>query len=300
MSKTKNPKKKVFEEELEEENYDEEDFEEETYDDDTEVTYAEEEEGDPDPEEEEGKKLRLRPTKQTLMTSLEELEKLMVDYIDSKKKKAETIPRPLILLKKKTTASLSQARKVLHIKSPKKKRANPNSGLSKPCKFTPAVLEFLQLDKNEKISPIDLNSAIHVYLYRNLDEDLPEKKEYWAYLNEEGRDLRDPDNKGYYLLDATLKKVLGYAQYVKDVKEGKIVVKRKDKVYLRNVSCVITDTKVNNNTITRLIYRQVLKDPKEAKASKATPKAKTSPKSKAAPKGKAKAKKVVEEEEEEW
>lgn len=239
-----------------------------------------------------------RATKQTVFENIQEIQEKVELAVEQRKKKQEKTS-DLNSLAKDLAHLEKEFRQAFPIKKEKKekKEGSGPSGLDKPVQVNDALAEFLQLDEDsEPVSYIDIGSALRTYLYRP-EGGLSERASRWEYLNPKkvNRDLRDPENSNFYLLDDTLKKLLGYNQYVKDVKAGKIKVLRKSKEFVGKEEVTITDPRISFNTITSLFSKLIIKPEKPVK-SKAKAKAKAAAKKgKAAPK---KGKKVEEEDDE--
>lgn len=247
---------------------------------------------------------RRRATKQTVFDYITEIAGNVDILIEQRKKKSEKYT-DLSSVSKNLEELQKKFRQAFPIKK-EKKEGTKASGLHNPVTLKPALIEFLQLDEDsEPVTWVDVIAAFRTYLYRV--KPLSERAARWAYLNEKKpyRDLRDPKQTKYYLLDAKLKKLLNYDQFVKDVKAGKIKVMRKSKEFVGKEEVTITDTKLDFNMITSLISKLIVKNEKpKAKAKSApededeeeTPK-KTAKKS-AKAKASSKKSKVIEEEEE--
>lgn len=233
-----------------------------------------------------------RATKQSVFEEIQEIQEKIDVFVEQRKKKQEKTT-DLNSLAKDLSHLEKEFRQAFPIKKEKKekKEGSGPSGLDKPVQVNDALAEFLQLDEDsEPVSYIDIGAALRTYLYRP-EGGLSERASRWEFLNTKkvNRDLRDPENQSFYLLDDKLKKLLGYNQYVKDVKAGKIKVMRKSKEFVGKEQVTVTDPRISFNTITSLFSKLVIKSEKPAKA-KASPK-----KGKAAPK-KGKAKKVEDDE----
>lgn len=234
-----------------------------------------------------------RATKQSVFEEIQEIQEKIDVFVEQRKKKQEKTT-DLNSLAKDLSHLEKEFRQAFPIKKEKKekKEGSGPSGLDKPVQVNDALAEFLQLDEDsEPVSYIDIGAALRTYLYRP-EGGLSERASRWEFLNTKkvNRDLRDPENQSFYLLDDKLKKLLGYNQYVKDVKAGKIKVMRKSKEFVGKEQVTVTDPRISFNTITSLFSKLVIKSEKPAKA-KASPK-----KGKAAPK---KAKKVEDDEDDE-
>ncbi len=113
-----------------------------------------------------------------------------------------------------------------------------------------------------------------MYLYRDPTKKLKKEIKRWAWLNENGRDLRDPDRKGFFKLDKKMKKLMNYDQYVKDVKAGRIKSLRKDRIYQGTYEFTETDPGFNQKSLLRLYNNLIVKAPKAKPKSKAKEKKK--------------------------
>lgn len=248
---------------------------------------------------------RRRVTKQTVFDYITEIAGNVDILIEQRKKKSEKYT-DLSSVSKDLEELQKKFRQAFPIKR-EKKEGTKSSGLHNPVTLKPALTEFLQLDEDsEPVTWVDVIAAFRTYLYRI--KPLSERAARWAYLNEKKpyRDLRDPKQTKYYLLDAKLKKLLNYDQFVKDVKAGKIKVMRKSKEFVGKEEVTITDTKLDFNMITSLISKLIVKNEKPKTKAESAPEdedeeeapkktAKKSAKAKASPKKS----KVIEEDDDE-
>lgn len=223
---------------------------------------------------------KLRPTKESVRAKIQDIHET-IDLSMEKRKKKGLPSSDLKALASEVKKLESEFQKAFpKPKAAKKKGAKGKDGtvkanpLEAPCKLTPELMEFLQLDEDsEPVSRVDLNCAFRTYCYREKGVPLSERAERWAYLNDKKpyRDLRDPEKKTRILLDKPLKKLLNYDQYVKDVKAGKVVVKRKSKLYQGSDLVTIDTPDIAFTTITKLFSKLVV-TPKKKKAPKTSPK----------------------------
>lgn len=120
----------------------------------------------------------------------------------------------------------NRAPKIAKQKKPKR-QGSANGGFNKQRKPSDDLRKFLGLKADETVSQTEAANAIFVYV--NLKDG--EKREHmlrWKHLNPSGRCLQNKDNHSIIELDATLKKLLGYNEYVKKVKAGKVLRKNKE------------------------------------------------------------------------
>jgi len=108
-------------------------------------------------------------------------------------------------------------------------RKNTISGIMIQCQISEELAKFLQVPPDTRISRIEATRAICAYAHWKEDE----KREpvlRWKHLNPDGkRNLQNPQEKKAVIPDKTLNKLLRYDQYRKDVKNGKVYKKVKDK-----------------------------------------------------------------------
>jgi chromatin remodeling complex protein RSC6 len=206
----------------------------------------------------------LRPTKDLHIAKYQALLDFLDHEIDRKSRKSEAGTRGVRKIRKEVVKLEKDARILLRIKRP----TTDNKALQKPLRVSPALQTFLKLKKGERITQTDVNRAFCVYIFRDPDEDLPPQRERWAFLNPKFRDLRDPDDRRIIRPDATLSKILGYADYVKEVKAGRVTIKKKDKKYRGYRISVLEDPTLYRWTLTKLYSRHFLKEEKERKESK--------------------------------
>lgn len=192
--------------------------------------------------------------------SLEEYQNLFIkpiSLIDNliKKTQLEATGKGLKELRNIRNQLLKTQKKAKYISNKKSKTPNEKKicgFTSKNVYFSDELCEFLNL-KDTKIcySRIDAIRAISVYIKFDMNEKRDEILK-WKYLNENGkRNLQDPKNKKKILCDKKLNKLLKYDQYVKDVEEGKVFNKKKEKIF---------DSNLYYQTISKLISVHILKN----------------------------------------
>lgn len=86
-----------------------------------------------------------------------------------------------------------------------KKKANPNRKV-KSYGITKELQEFLKVDEGIKLTRNDIICALCVYV-KIKPEEVRETHTRWSYLNTEGRNLQNPENKNQILVDEKLKKL---------------------------------------------------------------------------------------------
>lgn len=136
-----------------------------------------------------------------------------------------------------------------------KRQSNSNGGFTKQHTPSEELRKFLGLKKGETISQTEAANGIMVYINLNADEKR-EKMLRWKHLNTAGRNLKNADNGQILELDATLKKLLGFDDYVKRVKAGKVLRTNKK----TKTQDAVTDTKMYYYLISKLIQPLLLKD----------------------------------------
>lgn len=143
-------------------------------------------------------------------------------------------------------------------------RKNTISGIMIQCQISEELAKFLQVPPDTRISRIEATRAICAYAHWKEDE----KREpvlRWKHLNPGGkRNLQNPQEKKAILPDKTLNRLLKYDQYRKDVKNGKVYKKVKDKETGKVNLVQMTTDILYYWVIQRLISDHFLKDDDEA------------------------------------
>lgn len=254
------PKKKVeenYDEEENENDVEDEKFEEENVEDD--VDDVEDDVGN-DPKE---RKQRVRPTMEMHVRHYDELLALLDVEIDRKSREKEKGVRSF----RKARKLIFQMRKELPIVTKSKiarkqcsTRKTNNGGLVVMQSPSDELADFLGIEPETQISRIEAATAICVYAHYN-PEDTREHVNRWKHLNPKGkRDLQNPSNKKALIPDKKLIKLLNYDKYRKDVKSGKIKVKRKNKMTGKTEEVVVDDDTLFYYVIQRLISHHFQKE----------------------------------------
>jgi len=145
-------------------------------------------------------------------------------------------------------------------KQKRRKSPNAKSGFKIPHNVSDELRSFLKLKKGDQISRVDTTRALTVYIHLKTDE----KREAilkWARLNPEGkRNLQSATDGTIILPDAKLKKLLRFDEYVKAVKAGKVMCRRKNKETKEVEERLQEDTNLHYYTIQKLIQHHFLKN----------------------------------------
>lgn len=171
------------------------------------------------------------------ITNFDNLLELLNDEIDKRSRRKGDSVRLLQRIRKHVSSLKTSAKWV----TKGAKRAPPTvNGLDIPIIVSDELADFLQLDGNEDLTRIDVTRALCVYCHLSPDEEREETLR-WKYLNEDGRDLRNPDNRQQIIPDKQLRELLGYDKYIDDVKNGKVIAHRKNKITGEREEYVVTD-----------------------------------------------------------
>lgn len=169
-----------------------------------------------------------RERKLTMAEYIENFDTLLAllnDEIDKRSRRKGESVRLLQRIRKSVTGLRTSARWV----SRNGKRQPPAiNGLDVPIRASDELLSFLKVNHDDKLTRLDITRALCVYCHLSPTEEREETLR-WKYLNEEGRDLRDPTNRQKLLPDDALKTLLRYEKYVEDVEDGKIIAHRRNR-----------------------------------------------------------------------
>lgn len=138
-------------------------------------------------------------------------------------------------------------------KQKRKKSENAKSGFKIPYLVSDELCKFLKLPNGSAVTRVDATRGITVYANLKDDEARPAILK-WKHLNAGGkRNLQSPEDKTVIVPDASLKKLLRYNQYVKDVKAGKITKRSKNKETGKMEQVVVKTPELKYYTIQKLI-----------------------------------------------
>jgi chromatin remodeling complex protein RSC6 len=168
---------------------------------------------------------RKKPTAIEHLQHYEDLLNYLTTEIDRKCRNMEPGVRTLRKTKKKLLLMRKELPKLRLTKKTFAGEKKEATGLSNPMLISEELADFLQVDSTTLLSRLEVNRAICVYCHLNPDE----KREgmlRWSYLNN-GRDLRNPNNKRLIIPDDSLSDLLRYPEYVEKVKRGEIIRKKK-------------------------------------------------------------------------
>jgi chromatin remodeling complex protein RSC6 len=183
---------------------------------------------------------------------LEDIKKLVDDHKNNKDKEVQKILKDI-------SKKADSAKK--NVGALTKKKGTGTTGKSSVSGFrlnktiTKELADFLGIEETAQISRLDATRAICVYVHRNSDEPR-EHMNKWAYLNKDGRNLQDPNNKKNIIPDKALSTLLRYEQYKKDVAAGKILSSKANK---KKAGQKVTDPALKYSTVQVLISQHFLK-----------------------------------------
>ena len=139
-------------------------------------------------------------------------------------------------------------------------RKNATSGIMIQYQISDELAEFIKVPSGTRLSRIEATRAICAYAHWKDDE----KREdilRWKNLNPTGkRDLQNPQDKKAVIPDKALVKLLRYNEYKKDVKNGKVYKKVKDKETGKQSLVQMTNDMLYYWVIQKLISPHFLKD----------------------------------------
>jgi len=148
--------------------------------------------------------------------------------------------------------------KILNKKVKKPKNPNRKSGFTIKKAISPELAEFLDVEDDTLLSQTEVLRALRAYIFLSEDEER-ETMKVWSYLNEEGRDLRDQNNKRNILPDDTLADLLHYDEYKEKVRNGEETRLRKNKETGEKERIVLEDDSLNWQCLTKLIQIHFIK-----------------------------------------
>lgn len=138
-------------------------------------------------------------------------------------------------------------------------RKNTTSGLMMSFAISEELADFLKLPRDTKLSRIDATRAICIYSNIKENEEREEMLR-WKYLNPQGkRDLQNPRDKKSIVPDKALSKVLGYEKYKKDIANGLITKKVRNKDTGKIEVVKVVENQLFYYTIQRLLNKHFCK-----------------------------------------
>lgn len=221
---------------------------------------------------------RTKPTPFQVKADLEKLLELLEKEIDTRKinrdENKNSGTRPLSAMKKILKKAISDTGRLPSRKAVKAQneqqgiKSTKVSGFSLPCKISPELRTFMELDANTNPIREEITDAVCCYIKYDPNEKR-EKMKKWAHLNTNNRNLQDPSDKMKIIPDDKLAKLLNYADYVKSIKEGKVTkfVKNENGTRMKVVS---DDASLRYCTVQKLIQAHVLECIKPPVAPKPT------------------------------
>lgn len=196
---------------------------------------------------------RKRPTTEDHLQHYDDLLSYLAQEIDRKSRSMEPGVRTLRKARKKLLNMKKELPKIRFTKkafAPLTKREP--IGLLTPVYISIELAKFLHLPEVSLISRLDAIRALCVYCHLDPEESREEMKR-WSYLNTNGRNLQDPQDRRYILPDKELSKLLRYDEYRKAVEGGKMYRTKKDKE-----TGEITTEKVTSARLSYLIIQKLL------------------------------------------
>lgn len=206
---------------------------------------------------------RKKPTALQVAADLEEILKLVELEIETNQKNVDGKSKPgikrLRTIRKKLEKAHSDTKKLpsRRVARENNQKSNKVSGFGLVCKITPELRSFMGL--KEGVDPIrsDITNAMCCYVKFSEGENREHMKK-WAHINTVNRNLQDPDCKMKIIPDEKLSKLLGYPEYVKNVKEGKITKKVTNPETGKKEDKVVVDPSLRYNTMQFLVQKHVL------------------------------------------
>lgn len=220
---------------------------------------------DPSPEIEEEEISQKDPLKKTrkqiqvedVVTELQEIRSLLTEEITTLQslssrvkgvRKLQTIRRKVESVEKKVPKLAKRKRTV---------RAGSNCGFGKLMTPSKELVEFLKIDKEEKISRTGATRAICAYIHIGDDEKREEILAWGDKMNPgRERNLQNVNDKNRIDPDVKLSKLLGYDTYKCSVARGEIMVKRKQPNGTRK-EIILNDNCLYYTTIQRLLTKHL-------------------------------------------
>ncbi len=164
------------------------------------------------------------------LTKYENLEKMLDEEIDRRANNKEKGTRIFRSIRKIVRELHKEAPKLANAKRKFTTKNGEKSGFSIQCEITDELARFMKLEEGDTPTRHEITNAICVYVHVKEGE-TREHMLRWNHLNPGGkRDLRRPDNLMIIKPDRTLSQLLRYDQYMKDIEEGKISIRKTDKI----------------------------------------------------------------------
>lgn len=139
-------------------------------------------------------------------------------------------------------------------------RKGTTSGITIQCQISEELANFLKVPPETRISRVDATRALCAYAHWK-DDEKREEILRWQHLNPTGkRNLQNPQDKKSIIPDKALVKLLRYENYKKDIKNGKVTKKIKDKETGKTNVVQMTDDTLYYWVIQKLITIHFLKD----------------------------------------
>lgn len=175
-------------------------------------------------------KKRHRPDIEEHIGHYKELLELIDIEIDKRSRGKGKGIRILKLVKKRLIKMKKEVPIIVRRRVNRKGKRDPASnGLTMEMSISDELLEFLGLPEDSTLSRLDGTRAVDVYAHLKENEDR-EGMLKWAYLNPDcKRDLQNPMDRKAIVPDKTLSKLLKYKKYQRQVANGEITKKMRDK-----------------------------------------------------------------------
>lgn len=199
----------------------------------------------------------------TIESHLEKYEtlfKLLDAEIDRRARERENGTRIFRSIRKNVKSMKKDVPKLANAKRRNTNRStNKTSGFILKCEITDELAKFMQVSKDDPPSRREITNAICMYACIKPGENRPQMTK-WEHLNPGGkRNLQDPNNKMAIIPDAVLSTLLGYDEYRKDVKAGKISKKVRNKTTGETKEVVVEDDALYYWVIQRLMKQHIVK-----------------------------------------
>jgi len=183
-----------------------------------------------------------------------ELIDIINSEIERKKKNREGGIRIFQNLRNRTLELKNESQRLNKKRKPQRK--NTISGLNKRYKISPELREFLEIDDDYYPTRTDVTRAISAYIRFDPNEKREEMLK-WEHLNPDNRNLQNPNNKKEIIPDDTLSELLGYPEYIKNVKKGKVFRMVVDDDG-EKIKVPVTNTSLTYCTIQKLINKHFI------------------------------------------
>lgn len=203
--------------------------------------------------------MRPRPSLASHLEKYDDIVSVIDGEIDKRSREMGSGIRTLRSIRKKLLLLKKEMPLLSKEKLPKRKVAS-NNGLLCTFVISDELADFLQVERGSMLSRLEVTCAICVYTKLSQDENR-ERMLRWKHLNPDcQRNLQDPDNKRAIIPDKKLSKLLGYDNYIRDVRGKKITKKFKNPETNEKEDVIVTDPSLYYYVIQKLVKSHLVRE----------------------------------------